>query len=399
VGAYGYPKPTTPRVDALAREGILCEDAVSTSSWTLPAHLSLMTSVDPALHGGVDMRHGFNRSVPTLAAVLRGAGFATEAVTNHLYVSATYGFAEGFEQMDYRFDRSATATARTANAALDRIGDRPFFLFVHFFDPHWRYSPPAEVQRLFEEQKRAARAASIRDFRGRDRSNTSPAELAAILARYDGEIRHTDNAIGRMLDHMKARGLHRGTLVVVTSDHGEEFLDHGSWEHQKTLYEELIRIPLLFQGPGLAPRREAAQVSLLDVMPTILAWAGIPAPERAMGRSLLETPVAREAYGETDHAQDGTRKLFLRDGRTRWKVIVSLSHDAAAAPREEWYDLGSDPAETRSARPPDAVAEDMRRRALERWRLRQSQLAGSPPAVRLTPEEQERLRALGYVGP
>jgi len=397
VGAYGYPKPTTPRFDALARSGILCRDAVSTSSWTLPAHLSMMTSADPGAHGGTDMDHGYNRRVPTLAALLRKAGFATQAVTSHLYVSSVYGLDDGFDHLDFHQDRRATDVADRAIDILDRVGDRPFFLFLHLYDPHWHYDPPEAQRRLFEKPYSGTLTGLWRDFSKRDRSNTTPADLEHLLALYDGEIRYADDEVGRVLGHVQQRGLDRGTLVVVTSDHGEEFLEHGSWEHQKTLYEEVVRIPLVVAGPGVAPREEKWQTSLLDVMPTVLAWAGLPASPAQQGRSLLATPGTREAYGETDHTVDHTHKLFLRAGEGRWKVIFSL--DAAGKPAsEEWYDLAADPGETASKPGHANVAEAIRMRAIERWRQARSQ-GGPGPAVSLTPEQRERLRALGYVIP
>jgi len=283
VGAYGYAKPTTPHLDELSREGILCEDAVSTSSWTLPAHLSMLTSVDPGLHGGVDTEHGFNREVPTLAATLRDAGYVTQAVTSHLYVSAVYGLDEGFDHLDFRQDRKATSVVNRAVDVLDRFGDRPLFLFLHFYDPHWHYDPPDRTRQIFESAYTGTLTGLWQDFSKRDREHLSIADLEHLLALYDGEIRYTDDELGRLLDHMSQRGLHRGTLLLVTSDHGEEFLDHGSWEHQKTLYEEVIRVPLVVRGPGIRPRREPAQTSLLDVAPTILEWAGALAAGEARG--------------------------------------------------------------------------------------------------------------------
>lgn len=398
VGAYGYGRPTTPRFDALAREGMLFEDAVSPSSWTLPAHLSMLTGVDPGRHGGVDMRHGFNRGMSTLPALLRAAGFATRAVTSHLYVSGVYGVDEGFEHLDFRQDRKATEVADRAMDLLDRFGDRPFFVFLHLYDPHWHYDPPEWARRTFETSYGGTLTGLWQDFSRRDRASVTEADLAHLLALYDGEIRYADTEVGRVLDHLAARGLDRSTMVVMTSDHGEEFLDHGSWEHQKTLYEEVVRVPLAIRAPGSAPagRREPAQVSLLDVAPTVLAWAALPAPASMAGRSLLAAAAEREAYGETDHTIDGTHKLFLRGGAARWKVILSLSPDAKKTRGEEWYDLASDPAERRSVAPVPAVADPIRRRALERWRADRGG-GGAARPVCLTPEQQERLRALGYV--
>jgi arylsulfatase A-like enzyme len=397
VGAYGYTKPTTPRLDGLAREGLLFDDAVSTSSWTLPAHVSMLTSVDPAVHGGVDMRRGFNRRPPTLPALLRGAGFATRAVTSHLYVSEVYGLDEGFEHLDFRQDRPAKEVAERAIDLLDRYGDRPFFLFLHLYDPHWHYDPPEHTRRLFVGPYAGALTGNWKDFKDRTRENTSPADLAHLLGLYDGEIRYADEEVGRVLDHLQARGLAASTLVVVTSDHGEEFLEHGSWEHQKTLYEEVIRIPLVVRGPGIAPRRDSAPVSLLDVAPTVLAWAGVTSPAGFQGRSLLAPPGDLEAYGETEHTTDRTRKLFLRAGQGRWKAIVSLDASSERPVREEWYDLATDPGETRSVPPAPAVADAIRARALEHWRADRRTEAPARP-VCLSPEQTERLRALGYVG-
>jgi len=397
VGAHGYAKPTTPRLDALARGGILCEDAVSTSSWTLPAHLSMLTSVDPGAHGGTDMGHGYNRRVPTLPSLMRKAGFATQAVTSHLYVSAVYGLDDGFDNLDFHQDRRAAEVADKAIDILDRVGDRPFFLFLHLYDPHWHYDPPEAQRRLFEKPYTGSLTGIWQDFSKRDRAAVTAADLEHLLALYDGEIRYADDEVGRVLDHLKARGLDRGTLVVVTSDHGEEFLEHGSWEHQKTLYEEVVRVPLVVSGPGVAARREPAQTSLLDVMPTILAWAGVPPSSAQQGRSLLAAVGEREMYGETDHTTDQTRKLFLRAGAGRWKAILSLSPEGEQR-RCEWYDLASDPGETKDAAVPLAFADAVRARATRRWQEARGK-GGPGPAVQLTPEQRERLRALGYVTP
>ncbi|HET9314905.1 MAG TPA: sulfatase [Vicinamibacteria bacterium] len=398
VGTYGYGKPTTPAIDALAARSVVADDAVSVSSWTLPAHLSMLTSVDPGAHGGVDMQHGSNKRFPALATLFKRAGYATQAITSHLYVSGVYGLDEGFDFLDFHQDRRASDVADRAIGLLDRLGDKPFFLFLHFYDPHWHYAPPPETLGLFESSYTGKVTGLWGEFSKLDRSALKPADLAHILALYDGEIRYTDDHLKRVLTHMTERGLDRGTLVLVTSDHGEEFLEHGSWEHQKTLYEEVVRIPLLLAGPSVTPRREARQASLLDVAPTVLAWAGLEVPGHMQGRSLLAPLPEREAYGETDHTNDGTRKLFLRSGQGRGKTILSLRRQDAVPAREEWYDLAADPGETRSRPPRADAAEVIRRRAIERWKQARGRGAGAPQ-VTLSEEQRERLRALGYVVP
>jgi choline-sulfatase len=347
------------------------------------------------VHGGVDMRHGYNHGPPTVTSTLRTAGFATHAVTSHLYVSGVYGVDDGFDSLDFHQDRKATDVANRAMDLLDRFGDRPFFIFLHLYDPHWHYDPPESTRSLFTRPYTGPLTGLWGDFSKRRREDVTAADLDHLLSLYDGEIRYTDDELGRVLDHLKARGLDRNTLVLVTSDHGEEFLEHGSWEHQKTLYDEVVRVPLVVRAPGVAPRREEGQVSLLDVAPTLLAWADLPAPRSFTGRSLL-APLAgeREAYGTTDHTTDATRKLFLRAGQGRWKTILSLDRAGELA-KEEWYDLGRDPGELRTSAPAAAAAEAIRQRALSRWRAGLGE--GRAPCVALTPEQAEKLRALGYV--
>jgi arylsulfatase A-like enzyme len=250
---------------------------------------------------------------------------------------------------------------------------------------------------MFSEGYQGPITGTWQAFKDKTRATTKPEELRHLLALYDGEIRYTDTQLGRILDHLTSSGLERNTLVLLTSDHGEEFLEHGSWEHQKTLYEEVVRIPLIVAGGGVAPRVEKAPTSLLDVAPTILAWAGLPELPGAQGRSLLNASAAeREGYGETDHTIDGTRKLFLRAGEGRWKAVLSLDAAGRAIRREEWFDLAQDPRETKDARPRADVAEAIVARALLRWRDGRGRGQGAP-RVELTPEQKEQLRALGYI--
>jgi arylsulfatase A-like enzyme len=398
VGLYGYPKPTTPRLDALGREGIVFDDAVSVSSWTLPAHFSMMTAVDPAAHGAVDSKHAFNHRFPTLGRVFREAGFLTHAITSHLYVSREYGFDDGFDGLDYAYDRKGRDVAERALRFLDGVDERPFFLFLHFYDPHWHYDPPKDLLRIFEpEPYTGAISGNWWKLKTWTKASTGPADLAHLLTLYDGEIRYADGQLARVLDRLAERGLEQTTLVVVTSDHGEEFLEHGGWEHQRTLYEELLRIPLVLRGPGVpAGRRVATQVTLLDLAPTVLDWAGLPSLPTQRGRSLLRALDDREAYGETDHGPGDTRKLFLRGGASQSKLILTFDRKTDALRSEEWYDLERDPGETRCAAPPEATSAASRDRLLKRWQEARRLGAGGLP-VDLTPEQLEQLRALGYI--
>lgn len=394
VGLYGYGRPTTPRLDALARQGVAFDDAVSVSSWTLPAHLSMLTSVEPAVHGGVDGHHGFNHGVPSLAQTLRRAGFTTHAITSHLYVSPAYGLDAGFDHFDYADERRATEVADRAVAALNGFGQRPFLLFLHFYDPHWPYAAP-------EAHREPFGAKAARGLGSRPSGNAAPADPAPLRDAYDAEIHYTDAQIGRVLDHLDRTGLSRHTLVVVTSDHGEEFGEHGGYEHLRTLYEEIIRIPLVLRAPRVTPRVERAQVSLLDVAPTVLDAIGLPPAPTHRGQSLLGPLGEGEAHGETDLGAfvgpRRTRKLFVRAGVDRGKLILTLDRRTGETLTEEWFDLARDPLEAKAAVPPTVEAEAWRDRLLARWREARRN-AGAGSEVMLDDEERGRLQALGYLG-
>ena len=365
---YGYHRLTTPRLDTWARGGRVFDDAVSVSSWTLPAHFSMMTGVDPAGHGATHSRLAYNRHVPTLAALLRARGFTTHAITSASYVSPRYGFDDGFDGMDYDHNRRGFTVAQRAIAFLDQAAERPFFLFLHFYDPHWPYDPPPPLLRLYAGGYAGPLLGKSRPLEGLSRENTTAADLAYIHALYDGEIRYVDEQIGRVFQHLAIRGLEGSTLALVTSDHGEEFLDHGGWAHGRSLYEELIRIPLVLRGPGVpAGKREAAQVSLSTWPPR--SWTGPgcrPWPrtrgEACWGRSRNERPTGKRtvpgAPGCSSSAP-ASRGGSSSTPSTRTRGRRRTSSGSTSPVTRARYGIGY---------PREAVASSIRRRLLTRWR-------------------------------
>jgi arylsulfatase A-like enzyme len=390
VGLYGYPRPTTPALDRWSRRAVVFRDAVSVSAWTLPAHLSILTSVAPSRHGGVDGHHGFNRSVPTLAQTLRRAGFTTHAITSQLYVSPAYGLDAGFDTFDYAEPRGAEEVAARAIAALDAHHGRPFFLFLHFYDVHWPYDAPKEARRPF-----GARPAS--EIGSRPPAETRPADPRPLLDAYDAEIRHVDRHLGRVLEHLDKTGWSDHTLVAITSDHGEEFGEHGGYEHLRTLYEEVIRIPMLVRAPRTSARDVSDQVGHLDLAPTVLAAVGLPPEPSHEGRDLLGTLEPREAFGETELGRDPggpkVRRGFLRGGAGKSKLIVDSDRRTGSLLAEGWFDLARDPGERASLAPPAAAARGWRARLAARQVRGPS---GLPATV--TEDDKARLAALGYLG-
>ena len=407
MSVYNYPRKTTPGLEAFATEAIVFDDAVSTSSWTLPAHASLLTSTYPSVHGAVNLNVGLARSWPNLATVLRESGFTTQAMVTHVYLAPEYGFDEGFDRHQYLPETRAEELTDRAVRFLSAMGDRDFFLFVHYYDPHWHYDPPPPYDKEFDPSYEGEVSGVWWDFKELAADEIDARDLHHIKALYDGEIRYTDRHVERLFREMKSLGIFDKSVIVVTSDHGEEFLEHGHWEHQKTLYEELLRIPLLVKLPNgeIRGRRVSEQVSLVDVAPTILEALSVPRPSSFEGRSLFELLGAapkrerREAWSETEHTIDQSHKLSLRLGARGRKAIFTV-RDASVD--IELFDLAADPGELLPLGP--TPINDPMRKAFEK-RLEDylhdvaAARQGSPdiPSIELDPEEWERLRSLGYV--
>lgn len=409
VSLYGYRRRTTPALEGLASTSVVFDDAVSTSSWTLPAHASLFTSLQPSAHGAVNLHTRLTDKLSSLPRLLQEHGFSTHAIVTHLYLSKEYGLDHGFDRHLYLTDTRAEQVTDRAIGFLEGYGDQDLFLFLHYYDPHWHYDPPAPYDRMFYPAYRGDASGIWWDFKENTRATMSPEDLRHIVALYDGEIRYTDRHLQRLLDAMKRLGMYDKSLVIVTSDHGEEFLEHGGWEHQKTLYEEQLRVPLLIkfpQGQG-AGKRVVDQVSLIDVAPTILDALGLAQPASFRGTSLLpltkdgleSVGVARIAWAETEHTLDGSHKVSMRRGSLGRKWIFSLLSGPYVS-GVELYDLAEDPAErdnlarlgARAVEPAKERVVEFLREA-EEWRRG---VATTEPAT-LSPEQVDKLRSLGYV--
>jgi arylsulfatase A-like enzyme/thioredoxin-like negative regulator of GroEL len=377
VGCYGASEAHTPNLDTIAARGVRFEVAVSPAPLTLPAHASLMTGLDPPGHGvRHNSVHRLGEDIPTLAEHLRTAGYATAAFVGALVLDRRFGLDRGFDHYDDAVgDRVSGPTGfpeRPADAVVDAaltwLGgtDGRFFLWVHLFDPHVGYRPP-------------------------------PGFASAFASRpYEGEIAFADAELGRLLARIRARFGDAGLAVVATADHGESLGEHGELTHSYSIYDATQRIPLLVEGPGLPAGRVApGPVSLLDVAPTLLAWAGAAPLPGAAGRDLRELARATEPDGAPIYLETLATQLDFG-----WSPLLGLRAGRfkyIRAPRPELYDLALDPGETRNL----ADAEPARVAELDR-RLDQHLRAGParpPEPAHLAPGERERLRALGYLAP
>ncbi len=381
VGAWGAADARTPTLDALASDGARFERAFSPTPLTLPSHTTLLTGQDPPRHG---VRHNgvyrLRDASVTLAERLREGGWRTGAVVASTVLAARYGLDQGFDHYDDAIDppgsrvaggieqRRAEAVTDAGLAWLARTPD-PFFLWLHYYDPHASYEPPPPFDRLFA---------------GRP---------------YDGEIAAVDASLARVVDALRAQGRLERTLVVVTADHGESLGEHDEPTHAYSLYDATQHVPLLLRGPGVpAGRVVEGVVRLADVAPTVL--------------SLLERPFLPEADGLdlrpllAEGAPPSTRMAYLETLATRidhgWSPLHALRSRGflyVRAPRPELYDVGADPRQLDNRLPAEAEADTARARGFEAELNRRLAGAESGEAVALDADTLARLRALGYALP
>ena len=383
VGSYGYAAAQTPAIDRLASRGVRFVHATTVAPLTLPAHSSLMTGTFPAFHGVRD-NGGFylGDGQPTLATILRGRGYQTGGFVSAFVLDHRWGIAQGFDRYfddfdlaKYRVDAGLDAVQRPARETvskaiewLDRDRTRPFFAWVHVYEPHAPYDPPEQIRERFPP---------------------------TMIGAYDGEIATADLEIGRLIDHLAADGRLDRTVIAILGDHGESLGEHGEEQHGFFIYDADVRIPLILAGPPLPARVVSDQVRIVDVMPTILDVLGVETPRGVQGRSLL--PVVRGqrldlvASAETwypRHHYGWSELTSIRDGRYHF----------IAAPRRELYDLQLDPAELHDIAAGNPARADALERALHGFLAQASANRAAAAPRPVDPDVEERLRSLGYVG-
>jgi len=427
VGALGYERPTTPTIDRLAAEGASFTSAISSSSWTSPAHAALLTGLSDSAHGVVWPTLRLAEGVVTLAESLGTAGYRTVGFYSGPFLDPSFGFAQGFERyvdctsyeaasrhLDPRRlhgrshdDRTNPNVLWNVLRELDSGDERPSFYFVHMWDVHYDLIAPSSFVEMFDADSGLDTydGAAYRHDK-RFRSGMDETLYRHVLALYDAEVRFTDETIGLILDALAKRGRLDRTLVVVTSDHGDEFLDHGGKGHRHSLYQELLRVPLVFRLPGvIAAGRYDEPVSLVDVAPTILDIAGVEQAEAVSGRSLAAglrsgeepSPAAVIAeltlgLGRKPGAASRSMSAILEGGD---KLIVGPQKNRAVL-----FDLSDDPGETRPTpgrssergRDLEARLEELQSRARAL-----GQRHGGPDSAALGAALESRLDALGYL--
>jgi arylsulfatase A-like enzyme len=355
---HGYSRPTTPRLEALAQDAVVFEQAVTNESWTLTAHMSMLTGRH-AVHHGMTPSHNLPADIPTLAEILRERGYAGAGHVGHEWWLLPWrGYGRGFSEYGTpNLYRDVFTVHEDMRAFLARVGVPGVFGFLHNYDAHSRIgnvAPYGADDPRFTAFSGAlgdappfrrpglplARATDFLAGHNNGLLRVSPEERTYLIALYDDAIQKVDHAVGEFLDHLKARGLYEDALIIVTSDHGESFDEHGRYLHGE-VNEACLRIPLLVKWPGNAHAglRFGGMVEQMDIFPTVLEAAGIPVPEAVEGRSLRARLLGEAPPVERSFSRRNAWRGMRAEG---WKYRIELDQQ-----REMLFDLAKDPQETR----------------------------------------------------
>jgi arylsulfatase A-like enzyme len=427
LGCYGYARPTSPNIDALANRGVLFENAFSPASWTLPGHMSMFTSLYPSFHK-LEARRGSLRldsSERTLAESLKDAGYRTVSFVTHPYLAAKWGFDQGFDL--YFRQKTVVRAAEQTQSVIDwldwhvfheRRGLEPggFFLFVHYMDPHETYNAPEPFGNRYTGRYDGSLKPDDHFVTIFKRLNfTSPADYEYVLALYDGEISYVDDQVGRLLDRLDERRLLDSTVVALTSDHGEEFKEHGGMGHKSSVHVEQLRVPLIITHPSAIKegQRVSSQASLVDIYPTLVGLIGEKSSAAAQGIDLgrfftkadeaapaahEEAPTSPPQFGELgplDRSWEAPfRKRAIRTDR--YKLILNFENGS-----KKLFDIRTDPVERHdlyASMRNDPEIRDLERRLMAFIEAGAAHNAGSRlrNEIELDQKVREQLRALGY---
>jgi arylsulfatase A-like enzyme len=403
LGCYGYDRPTSPNLDALAAESVRFEWALSQAPFTAPSQASILSGLYPSTHGMVDATTRLPDNVKTLAEALSEHGYITSAFVDGGFMSESFGISQGFDEWD---DSGGGGIASIGPKVIEWLRDNAeerFLLLVHTYDPHIPLAPPASYREMMAagiEPETAGFEANIDQMMtARSRLLSDPpqpmpdGDLAFARALYDAEIRHVDAWIGELMAEVRKLNLDTTATIVIISDHGEEFQEHGDLLHER-LYTTVTRVPMMIRLPnGHKAGTIANLVETIDLMPTLLELAGAPLPYGIQGESLLpmirgERRLPHVAFGESTFFGE-QRYVALAD----YRMIFTKEGELA-----ELYNLAADPLELEdlAAVEPDLV--QALRRRLDAWEeMVVAAAVDGAQSADIDLEELERLKGLGYV--
>jgi arylsulfatase A-like enzyme len=453
---YGYTRPTTPRLDQLAAEGVLFEQAIAEGCWSLPVHTSLFTGLFPLCHGLTTSQQALPENYPTLARILKTHGYQTCCFTSNAYISPNTGLVQGFDTVEEiwrnfqprgfqrtrtsklikrleqygpatkpvirfirflmrvrkqvrRRKRQTDSGAQLTNARIQKWlteswnPQTPFFMFVNYMECHEKYDPPHPYERQFMPSRFSpSRVAKVSPNKAEVLSSQNrkkrEEDLEIIRALYDGELNYLDQKIGELLDFLRVKGILDETIVVVTADHGDSLGEHNHLGHRMDLYEQLVQVPLLVRYPARFQPGERIpyQIQLTDLFPTFLELAGVETEQANRNGfiSLCNLP-KQEIHPYTVAENTAIKRLngvVARMIRTSQHKYIWKSNG-----QHELYDLKNDPNELNNLINKQPELASQLHQQLEAWEQSHSQMKTETRQADYDETVEERLRALGYV--
>jgi len=382
LGCYGYQRETSPEIDKIAEEGIKFDRVISQSSWTKPSMASLLTSTYPEVHGVKKIEDILSYQETFLPKILRDNGYITGCIQTNPFLASDSGFNVGFDYYVELFDKIPGVYKPRVHEAikivfdwLDWFKNKKFFLYLHLLDTHNPYSPPEGFRKFGAKEP----------------------DL------FDGEIRFVDYHIGLIKNYLLMKGLEKKTILIITSDHGEEFQEHGLKYHAKHLYEEVLRVPLIISSPALITSGISipTQVRSIDIVPTILDLLGIPNSEKHQGESLvplIKNPFSpdRPAISQIGEGDGFGGKEIIAFNTGEYKLIWNKKEDT-----KELYHLPSDPQETQNLAEQDEETSGRLQTQLKKLIYtpveKPFQYKTKDRKVKFDEDVLSRLRALGYI--
>jgi arylsulfatase len=417
LGAYGYKRKTSPRIDALAREGALFEEAYTYWPKTRGSFVAMLTGRLASQTGYSKTNPQLLSMNPTLASVLKAAGYATAASVDNPNVAKAFGYGRGFDSYRETWEESGLATEAARAAAITEDGvraltaaraEQPFLLWLHYVNPHAPYTPPAPFDTAFldDDAKAGPRLAVVPGDHGGIPKKWAVAgqdRLGYYVAQYDGEIAAVDREVGRVLDALRTSAVKDQTLVVVTSDHGESLGEHGYFfDHGENVFDPSLRIPLVLAGPGVkAGHHSPVFASTLDLVPTVLDAVKVSYPPDLAGESLW--PAAQGgSRPDRPRLQAQNDRNLIGSWDRRYKVVATPEGDRM---HYELFDRAADPGEAHdiaSGRPADLAVQKrelelFRARVDREWGRTRRLVEGQSGAEKLSDEACEKLKALNYI--
>lgn len=402
LGCYGYERATSPALDRFAQDAVRFEWAFSQAPYTPPSQTSILTALHPRVHGVHSVREQLAEEITTLAEVFQTAGYTTAAFTDGGFMSRSFGLAQGFELFDDS-GGGLDVLAPKVSSWIDAHREQSFLLLVHTYAVHTPYQPPEPYRSIFLDglasrtpgfEPTSEAMETVRRSMWTDRPQPLPAaDLAYAEALYDAEIRQLDAWLEALFSQLEDAGLLDRATVVVFSDHGEAFGEHGSVLHE-LLYSPVTRIPLILRLPrGRQARTVDATVGAIDLMPTLLDLAGLEPPPAIQGRSLVPLLLGRSLHDRPIFSES---PYFIDKPAVAWgdrRLIVNVRTAAS-----ELYAFRSDPLEQHDLAATEPAAAARLRRTLDGWQAAMANLKRAlPEGAQVDDETLEQLRTLGYV--